>query len=374
MYEKAVELDPKFALAYARLSWCHAQMYWEYYDHTLERLEMAKKVVDRALQLEPDLPEAHWALGTYYYHGLLDYDRALKEFAIARKDLPNDSDLLLYIGAVQRRQSKLEEALANIKRASELDPLSNIAVFELGQSFMLMRNYPEAMRCYDRAISLAPDLPLVYNWKIWLCLSWEGSIEKARAVVEEALKNISSPERYRTGWLSTLDVYEGNYQEALDRLSLKSEDSDDQFLFIPKATRYADIYRYMNEHELAKKYYDEARDFLEDKILQEPDDSRFHSALGIAYAGLGRKEDAIREGKMGVDLLPITKDAWRGVYRAKELAQIYVMVGKFDLAMDQIEDLLSRPGYLSIPLLRLDPVWAPLRDHPRFKKLLVEGK
>jgi serine/threonine protein kinase/Tfp pilus assembly protein PilF len=371
MYEKAVELDPKFALAYARLSWCHAQMYWEYYDHTLERLEMARKAVDRALELEPDLPEAHWALGNYYYHGHLDYDRALKEFAVARQKLPNDSDLLSGIGYVQRRQGKFEEALANLKRACELDPLSNIAVFEVGQSFVLMRNYPEAMRCYDRAISLAPDLPNAYNWKAWLCLLWEGSIENARAVVEEAFKNISSPEEFRTGWLITLDVYEGNYQKALDGLSsLKSGDGEDQFYFIPKAMRYAEIYRYMNDNELAKKYYDEARNILEAKIQEDPNDARFRSSLGIAYAGLGLKEDAIREGKKGIDLLPITKDAWRGSYRVRDLALIYVMVGEFDLAIEQIEYLLSIPGPLSIPSLRLDPAWVPLRDHPRFKKLL----
>jgi tetratricopeptide (TPR) repeat protein len=130
----------------------------------------------------------------------------------------------------------------------------------------------------------------------------------------------------------------------------------------------------MNENELAKKYYDEARSILESKIKQQPDDARFHSALGIAYAGLGRKQDAIREGKIGVNLLPITKEAMRGYRRVSDLARIYVMVGEFDLAIDQIEFLLSIPGELSIPLLRLDPVWAPLREHPRFKKLLQEEK
>jgi tetratricopeptide (TPR) repeat protein len=124
---------------------------------------------------------------------------------------------------------------------------------------------------------------------------------------------------------------------------------------------------------LAKKYYDEARSILEAKIQQEPNDERFRSALGIAYAGLGLKEDAIREGKKGIDLLPITKDAWRGSYRVRDLALIYVMVGEFDLAIDHIEYLLSIPGPLSIPLLRLDPACKPLRDHSRFKKLL-EGK
>jgi len=375
MYEMAVELDPKFALAYAQLSWAHAMMYWLYYDRTVERLGMAKKAVDRALQLDPDSPETHLALGRYYYHGYSDWNRALEEFAIARQSQPNNSDLLLFIGAVQRRQGKFEEALANIKRASELDPLSNHLTLELGGMFMFMRNYPEALRYYNRAISLAPDMPDPYDSKASLYLCWEGSTEKARAVVEEALKNISSPEESSiVNLLITLDVYEGNYQKALDRLSLKSEDIDSLYDFIPRAMRYAEIYRYINENELAKKYYDEGRNILEAEIQQQPDDARFRSSLGIAYAGLGRKEDAIREGRLAVKLLHVDKDALRGTSRVRDLALIYVMVGEFDAAIDQIEFLLSIPGELSIPLLRLDPVWAPLREHPRFKKLLAGGK
>jgi tetratricopeptide (TPR) repeat protein len=371
MYEKAVELDPKFASACAQLSRCHAYMYMRRYDYTLERLEMAKKIVDRALQLEPDLPEAHLALGNYYYRGHLDYDRAFEQFAIARKNLPNDSDLLSLIGFVQRRQGRFEEALANIKRASELDPLSNIITYDLADTFALMRDYPQALRCYDRAISLAPDVPDPYDNKAWLYVLWEGSTEKARAVAEEALKSIRSPEESSiVELLIDLEVCEGNYQRALDRLSLKSADIDEMDCFIPGAMRYARIYGYMNEKESAKKYYDEARNTLEAKIQQQPDDARFHSSLGIAYAGLDRREDAIREGKIGVSLLPITKEAMRGPSRVRDLALIYVTVGEFDLAIDQIEFLLSIPGELSISLLRLHPAWAPLREHPRFRKLL----
>ena len=125
----------------------------------------------------------------------------------------------------------------------------------------------------------------------------------------------------------------------------------------------------MNKNKLANKYYDEARSFLKSKVEEDPEDARFHSSLGIAWAGLGHKEDAIREGKLGVKLLPVTKEAMRGLWRVEALAKIYVMVGEFDAAIDQLEFLLSRPGWMSIPLLRLDPAWAPLRNHPRFKKL-----
>jgi tetratricopeptide (TPR) repeat protein len=192
--------------------------------------------------------------------------------------------------------------------------------------------------------------------------------------VEEAMKNISSPEEFQMGWQATFAVYEGNYQKVLDQLSLNSGDTDSMYSFVPKATKYARIYAYMNKPELAKKYYDEARTTLTEKIQQEPDDSRFRSALGIAYAGLGRKEDAIREGMKGVELLPVTKEAIRGYYRRADLARIYVMVGEYDLAMEQIEYLLSIPGDLTKHSLRLHPAWAPLRDYPRFKKLLESSK
>ncbi len=167
-----------------------------------------------------------------------------------------------------------------------------------------------------------------------------------------------------------LDVFDRNYQGALDQLSLKARDTDHQFRFIPTALQYARIYQYMNKNEMAKKYYDEARSVLESKIREQPEDARFHSSLGVAYAGLGRKQDAIREGKLAVELLPVTKEAWRGLHLVEDLAKIYVMVGEFDAAINQIEYLLSIPGELSIPLLQLDPIWDPLHYHPRYKKLI----
>jgi serine/threonine-protein kinase len=374
MYERAVELDPTFALAYAKLSKAHAGMHWFYHDRSEERLAMAKQAVDKAFQLNPDLPEAHWALGFYHLWAHLDYDRALEQFAIARKTQPNNSELIAAIGYVQRRQGKFEQGLANIKKAYELDPLSSVLAMEVGTTFIFLRRYSEAERYYERAISLAPDVPGAYYFKAWLYLLWEGSTEKARAVLEEALQSIKSAEDPEiVNLLVTLDVFDGNYQEALDRLSLKSEDIDGQDYFIPNALRCAQIYGYMKKKEPAKKYHDEARIILESKIEEQPEDARFHSSLGIAYAGLGRKEGAVREGKLGVKLLPVTKEAWRGLYRVEALAKIYVMVGEFDAAIDRLEFLLSRPGEMSIPLLRLDPAWDPLRDHPRFKRLLEGG-
>jgi serine/threonine-protein kinase len=376
MYEKAVELDLTFAIAYARLSSAHVWMYWFYHDHSEERLAMAKKAVDRALEHDPDLPEAHVALGRYYYHGHLDYDRAIEQFAIARRSQPNNSEILSFIGYVQRRQGKFEQAVVNLKKASELDPLYGVLAQEVAFTFVYLRKYPEAERYCERAIALSPDVPVVYDVTARLYLRWEGNTEKTRAVLEEALRNIKSAENPDiVNSLVNIDVFDGNYQEALTQLSSwTSETFDTQFYFIPTALRYARIYGYTNKKDLEQSYYESARNILEAKIQERPQDARFHSSLGIAYAGLGHKEEAIREGKSALKLLPVTKEAMGGTYRVEDLARIYVMVGEFDAAIDQLEFLLSIPGEMSIPLLRLDPAWDPLCDHRRFKRLLEGGK
>ncbi|UCE38789.1 MAG: tetratricopeptide repeat protein, partial [Thermoplasmata archaeon] len=291
------------------------------------------------------------------------------------------SDILGGFGFVQRRQGKFKQALADLKRASELDPLNHFRVWEVGTTYMYMRNYPESERYYDRAISLAPDLSFAYYCKAWLYLCSEGNTEKARAVLAEALDNIKSVKNPSIVKLQIIiDIFERNYQEALDRLSLEAQDIDnqeyidDREYFIPNALLYARIYGYMKNKELAKKYYDDARSILESKINERPEHGRFYSTLGMAYAGLGRKEDAVREGNLAVEILPVSKEAMRGPYRVEDLARIYVMVGEYNDAINTIEYLLSKPGLLSIPLLQLDPSWDPLRDHPRFKKLLESNK
>jgi len=256
---------------------------------------------------------------------------------------------LSLIGYVQRRQGKFTEALANIKSASEINPRSNNITISLGETLMYMRNYPEAMDCFDKAISLTPDVTRPYGYKASLYLLREGSTKKARAEVKKALENVGLPERSAIFYLLIdLDVYDGNYQDALRRVSSRSEDNDTQDFFIPVAMQRASIYGHMKD-DLAKKYYDEGRKIIEAKI---------------------RQEDAIKYGISGVKLLPVSKDAMRGICRVGDLARIYVMVGEFDLAVNQIEFLLSMPSELSIPLLRLDPAWNPLHRHARFKKLI----
>ena len=373
MYEKAVQLDPNFALAYARLSNVHAAMYWFFYDRTEARLARAKDAMDKAFQIRPDLPEAHSALGYYYYWGQLSYDRALEQFEIALSSQPNNSQLWAGIGFVQRRQGKFDESATNLKKATELDPRSAILAENLAETYSLIRNYPEAERYFDRAISLAPDWFGPYVSKTRLYVKWEGTTEKARAVLEEASEKVDPAKLISTS--VTLDVFDGDYQAALDRLFLGPSDLiDNQFRYVPKSLLFAQIYGLMNEAKMEQAYYDSARSFLQNRVDERPEDARYHSSLGIVYAGLGRKDEAIREGKQAVELLPVSKEAWRGAVHLEDLAHIYVMVGEYDAAIDQLEFLLSVPSPISSSLLRLDPKWAPLRDNPRFQKLLTTAK
>jgi serine/threonine-protein kinase len=375
MYQKAVELDPEFAVAYARLSLVHSSMWWWFYDRTQERLAMAKEAVDRALKLDPDLPEAHEALGWYHYRGYLEYERALAEFAIAQKSQPNNASVFRGIAAVQRRQGKMVQALANYIKAAELDPRSADAAFQLAGTYILLRNPVEAEQHYDRAISLSPDLPFLYALKARrVYLRLEGNTERARAVLEEVRSaGLAEDPEIAYTWI-LLDMLDGDYQEALDRLAVVSSEDilENQYLYVPKAQLYAQIFGLMGNRQRERAHYDSARSVLETKVQQRPDDERYRSALGIAYAGLGRREDAIREGELAVELLPMSKEAWRGAWRVEELARIYTMVGEHDTAIDQLESLLAVPSPTAVPMLRIDPTWDPLRDLPRFQALLVK--
>jgi len=370
MFERAIELDPNFALAFVWLSEALSHLSHFKYDLTEENISKAKAAADRVLELQPELPEGHRALGLYYYLCYKDYGRALKELAVAEKGLPNNSRIPEYIGYIRRRQGNFEEAINNLKKVFELNPQDAHLPWELGYTYMTLRRYQEAERYFDRSISLAPDQTVAYlfkadNYRL------QGSLEKARATLEEMPKktDLESIRDWHIYWFWQ-ELYERNYQAALELLSSDFVESYEG----QKAQLAGPIYQSMKEPELAQKSFDSARILLEMEVREHPDAPLAHSRLGIVYAGLGRKEEAIHEGKLAVELYPVSKDAYWGPGYVVSLAQIYVMVGEYEEALDKIEYLLSIPSYtLSVPLLRLDPVWDPLREHPRFKRLLEEN-
>lgn len=363
MYEKAVELDSSFALALAMLSRAHSGMYWDYYDRTDKRAEKAKKAVDKALSIEPDLPQAMLALGTYYY-SLLDYDKALEQFKIALKNQPNNSEVIAAIAGVQRRKGELDQAIDNYFSAFELDPRSYIRAFDIGLTYGLQRNYAEAVRYLDKTITLAPDWPMAYIYKAWLCLFWEGTITKAQNVLQEASGKADLEQSVYYWWL--LRIIESDYQKAIARTYLKT-DTTSYYLHLAR------LYRLDNQPQLEYIYCDSVRIILERKIQSQPENAWLHSKLGLAYAGLAQYDKAIREGLKAVEIMPPSREAIYALFFIVNLAEIYTITGEYDKAIDQLEFSLSIPGFVSVPYLRLDPVWTVLHDHPRFKQLVGES-
>ena len=205
-----------------------------------------------------------------------------------------------------------------------------------------------------------------------------GDTARAREVLEGALEKVEPPEKYSIDeWLINVDVYARRYEEALDALDRLSSVPEDDFAHIghiPNVLKRALIYDYWDKKELAKEHYELACDILKSKAEKQPREPIFHGTLGIAYAGLGRKEDAIRQGKRAIELDHETPNA-SGLIWDRELARIYVMVDEYNKAFDKLEFLLQAlPARISIPLLQTDPAWAPLLDHPRFQQLIEQGK
>jgi tetratricopeptide (TPR) repeat protein len=368
MFERAVELDPNFALAFTRLCIIHLHMYKLYYDKTDERFAIAKQALDKAVELAPDLLETQLALGHYYTQ--LDLDRALEQFEIIRKMQPNHPDALSMTAYIYRSQGNFEQSISYFNKLLEIHPRSCLTLTHTGFTLSCMRRYQEAESYFNRAILEHPDQAMPYLAKAWNYVRWESDTEKAKAVLAEALQNFDSTENPFVNSFIELEVLDRNYSKALDWLSEKSEDTNDiqELFFIYR--QYAQIYGYMGKNEPSRKYYDKARSILESKMGEMPKDERLHGWLGIVYAGLGCKEDAIRQGKLAVETAPVNNHAIIYPFRIEELARIYVMVGLHDQAIEKLEHLMYIPNPFSIHSLRLDPAWDPLRNHPRFKKLI----
>jgi len=371
MYERAVELDPRFALAYAKLAQARSMLYY-FFDRTSQQLELAGDAADRALALRPDLPEARIARGYLYYWGHLDYDRALQQFRAARERQPNNSQLLWVIASVERRQGKWDQALATFQQALRLDPRSHIFAFEVGGTLHFMRRYVEAGALYDSAMALAPDwVPAVASKA--LLYRAQGEADSARRVMHAAARRLDLTHQIVPVLLGDpsygrlFPILDEEYQRGLDRVSLATTPVDSGSYYLAKAELMARRGRL--DH--ARAYYDSARAVWEPKARAQVTQPAAHVQLGLAYAGLGRASDATREAAAVRALQPVSHDALRGAFWALELARLYSTLGQQDAAIDQLRSLLVIPAPISLPELRGDPAFDSLRGNPRFQALLA---
>ena len=374
MLERAVALDSAFAIAWAELSIVRAAEYWFFYQRTEAALAGAKAAADQALRLRPDLPESHLALGYYWYWGRLDYDQALRELTAALSTRPNDADLIFAIGVVRRRQGNWKEAVANMTRAVELDPRSNVDLFNLAETYWLLRDYPRAAKLLDDVIALAPDWALPYVLKAQVLVAQGKPLAEARAPLHAASDRFGFPTLARAV-IQNLNVIEPTFLVSADP-AFRRDIEALALPGLPDSLGYyqlkADVYRHAGRPELERVYLDSARAVLEAKVRERPDEGAFHAALGLVYAYLGRAAEANRKGEAGARLLPLSRDAYKGGGLLAAQALIESRTGRQDAAVAKLERLLSVPSMLARPLLRVDPAWDALRTNPRFRRLVGE--
>jgi TolB-like protein/Flp pilus assembly protein TadD len=372
LYEKAIALDPGLALAFVGIARCYLDQYWNYKDRSENAPIKSKQAIDKAFNIDPDLPEAHLALGIYYYKVYLKYKEALEQFELVLKDQPKNPDVIFWSAAVHRRAGNWEMAKSQFEKAVELNPGRWDYAEDAGETFDLLRDYPRAEKFFNMAIMLNPDYVLPYINLSKMYLRWEGDTRKAEKILENAARNnsASTSDSLIMEAKVLIDIYEGKYDQALKDISLLKYDIiQSQYYFKPKYLYNAVIYGLLNRPVLEYSYYDSARIILEKRIIDFPDDHRLYSSLGIAYAGLGLDKKATSAGEKAIKMLPVSKEAYRGVFLVEDLAHIYVMVGKYDEAISQLDYLLSIPALLSIKILELDPRWSPLRNLPQFIKM-----
>ncbi len=369
MFERAVELDPGFAAAHAALSGA-TSLFASVYDPTPARWAKAHEAARRALELDPASPAAHIALAHYHDLALHDQEGTLDELTRAAEHLPNHAGLAAWIGWIKCQQGRFAEALAQFEKAFELDPRNPEAVEALGLFYRQTRRYQESIRYYDRLIALQPDTAGWYMMKSGVFLDW-GRPEEAREVLERAPR---TDERHLLWAWWYLEYWTGNHQAALDRLAAAPEVLEFSWGKFPRALLEAMTYDAMNQSEQARASYAAALRVVERSLRKTSEDGFVRGLLGGIYAGLGRKEDAIREAKGAVERERKTVVASAAMFSPMRLAVVYAQVGEPELALDQLEYLLSVPSLVSYGRLRYDPELRALHGHPRFEKLLAEAK
>jgi TolB-like protein/Flp pilus assembly protein TadD len=366
LFEKATKLDPNFAGAFAALAWVHD---WNYHDFdpTPARKEKARAAAVEALHLQPNLPEAHLAMGFYYYYCERDYQAALDEFAIAKLSLPNSPEVYMAIGAIERRQGKWKESTANLQKAASLSPKDAWVLQNLADNYYATRSFEAADKIFDRAIEAAPSSFGPRAEKAKLAIDWKGDL----SVMETALTQVPTgvdPDGLVTFARVQLLLLQRKFSGALAVLQQSPQDAS--HFDKPRELFEGAIYTFLNDKEKAFSAFERARPIAEKALRESPDDASRHVTLGLILAGLGEKELAIAEGKRAVQLLPESQDAFDGPKMTVALAQIYAWTGESDQAIQLLDRSLSTPMGITVPFLKLDPMWEPLRNDPRFQALI----
>jgi TolB-like protein/cytochrome c-type biogenesis protein CcmH/NrfG len=366
LLEKATQRDPTFALAYCALAKTHCDLG--------THLELAKKAADAALQLRPDLGEGHREVARYYF-SVQDFDRAYDELMVARHTLPNDSEVLRIAAQTDRHRNRWNDALANFQKASELDPRNVEVAYWLGRTYFEMRRYHqlEQFLAKDAAIWPAPD-PWTPLMLAEMKLAQADPVA-AQSLLEQVPLDFSpTPEIWVTRFMAAL--YLRDY-DAANRViaATPAKFANDIFLGQPSES-FADgqIARARGEKQKAPAVFAAARKKWDATWGDKPKDASYFADVAIFDAGLGKKEEAIREARHAVDLQPIAKESLNGPPRVTNLALVYAWTGERERALEQLEIVATIPNGPTYGDLLLNPCWDSLRGDPRFDKIVAATK
>ena len=378
LYEQAIGLDPKFALAHARLSASTSNLY-HFYEPIEPWKQKAQAEAVESLRLQPNLGEGHLALGLYHYYMESDYDAALRELGLAGNALPNDGDVGLYTAAIERRRGHWTEALTAYLRAEAIDPRNSVMLYDASQTFFGLRDWHTAAERMDRVLALFPDSFNVRIQRAYIEFFWKGATAPIKAAVESLPPNLD-PDGVVTfaRWdVSLMNRDAVAAEKALAACQLDTVASQTG-VPLPKSYLQACVDLVRGNVAKAGAEFEAARPAIEKTVANSPQDGVRRGQLGLLYAFLGRKDDALREGQRAMELKPISHDVIEGAVVEDFYTLICVYVGEKDKAISRIERLLTVPFAVdyadeSVTLsdLRQRWEWDPLRNDPRFQKIIA---
>jgi TolB-like protein/Tfp pilus assembly protein PilF len=377
LLDQAVAYDPTFLLAYCELAQAHAYAYHLGVDRTSARVALAKAARDTALRLGADRGEPHLAAAEVAFHCDLDYETALNEVAIAQSKLPNDASVFALPAYIHRRQGKWENCAKDLEHAVQLDPRNVWLLQDAAETYHHARHFTEAMAAWDRVLAVAPGDASTRVWRALVDLDSRADTQPAYNAIQSIItEDPSAVDSIAEHWLYLALCRRETAEMRRALASLPPDGIVRRDLLMPRSFCEGLAARARNDVTAAKTPFTAARAEMEKVVREQPDYAQAFCVLGLSDAALGRKEDAIREGRRAVELLPVTKDMMAGGVVLANLAIIYAWVGEKDLALEQLATAIQLPSpeFLSYGQLKLHPFWDPLRGDPRFEKLLDESK
>ena len=373
MYQRAIDLDPNFALAYARFSQLES-WYVHSYDATPSRRQKARDLAKRALELQPNLPEGHLAQGFVNYYVDNDFEAAAREFQIAQSGLPNESEVYLALGAIQRRQGKWQESNASFEKAVSLNPKDVWTMQNLAINYEVQRDFDSANKVLDRALAVDPNAFGCWEIKGKLAIEQNGDLSVADNILAKAEGMRLTPEiqsKLATGRASLFLL-----RRQFDAAVREAEKIPDTALAAyPGAVcgKYSVIgaaKRGLRDEAGSREAFTKAKQDAQELIRQNPGQANAIATMAQMQAWLGEKDAALAGIKQAQDILPLTKDAFGGMEINLMAAETYTILGDTDKALATLDEMLQKPSPVTVQTLKINPMWDPLRKDPRFQALL----